>query len=209
MSFMKRRSSLADEQPLSEINVTPFVDVVLVLLIIFMITAAVVEFGMQVGVPATTAATTARPAKPNVVQIASDARLFYDGQPINVYSIADQAKSSNPERPGMEISSIKRSGSSSGIIARAWRPEPASPATSHPGMASSMRFILDLAGGSSSIIRMRIIWQCQYSEKLILILAGDQARSILKRQFEPVSNISQCHSMSASHRTGNVGFTRL
>lgn len=99
MSFMKRRSSLTDEQPLSEINVTPFVDVVLVLLIIFMITAAVVEFGMQVGVPATTAATTARPAKPNVVQIASDARLFYDGQPINVYSIADQAKSSNPERP--------------------------------------------------------------------------------------------------------------
>lgn len=99
MALMKRRSSLDNEEPLAEINVTPFVDVVLVLLIIFMITAAVVEFGMQVGVPATTAASAARPSKPNVVQIASDARLFYDGSPINVYAIAEQAKSRNPERP--------------------------------------------------------------------------------------------------------------
>src|SRR3954462_11979196 len=37
--------------PLAEINVTPFVDVVLVLLIIFMLTAHVMEFGLQVDVP--------------------------------------------------------------------------------------------------------------------------------------------------------------
>ncbi|MEO8596191.1 MAG: biopolymer transporter ExbD [Candidatus Solibacter sp.] len=37
--------------PLSEINVTPFVDVVLVLLIIFMLTAHVMEFGIEVDVP--------------------------------------------------------------------------------------------------------------------------------------------------------------
>ncbi len=36
---------------LSEINVTPFVDVVLVLLIIFMLTAHVMEFGLQIDVP--------------------------------------------------------------------------------------------------------------------------------------------------------------
>jgi biopolymer transport protein ExbD len=36
---------------LSEINVTPFVDVVLVLLIIFMLTAHVLEFGIEVDVP--------------------------------------------------------------------------------------------------------------------------------------------------------------
>ena len=39
---------------LSEINVTPFVDVVLVLLIIFMLTAHVMEYGMEVDVPHTT-----------------------------------------------------------------------------------------------------------------------------------------------------------
>ena len=36
---------------LSEINVTPFVDVVLVLLIIFMLTAHVMEFGLEIDVP--------------------------------------------------------------------------------------------------------------------------------------------------------------
>lgn len=36
---------------LSEINVTPFVDIMLVLLIIFMLTAHVMEFGLQVDVP--------------------------------------------------------------------------------------------------------------------------------------------------------------
>src|SRR5206468_136869 len=36
---------------ISEINVTPFVDVVLVLLIIFMLTAHVMEFGLEVDVP--------------------------------------------------------------------------------------------------------------------------------------------------------------
>jgi biopolymer transport protein ExbD len=43
----RRRGALT----LSEINVTPFVDVVLVLLIIFMLTAHVMEFGIEVDVP--------------------------------------------------------------------------------------------------------------------------------------------------------------
>ena len=49
---------------LSEINVTPFVDVVLVLLIIFMLTAHVMDFGIEVDVPHTTYVkeTTVRPA---------------------------------------------------------------------------------------------------------------------------------------------------
>ena len=40
-------------QPLAEINVTPFVDVALVLLIIFMITAHVMEYGIDIEVPKT------------------------------------------------------------------------------------------------------------------------------------------------------------
>ena len=48
-SGSRRRSAGA----LSEINVTPFVDVVLVLLIIFMLTAHVMEYGIEVDVPQT------------------------------------------------------------------------------------------------------------------------------------------------------------
>src|SRR5512140_2554236 len=48
------RSRRGGTAPLSEINVTPFVDVVLVLLIIFMLTAHVMDYGMEVDVPHTT-----------------------------------------------------------------------------------------------------------------------------------------------------------
>ena len=42
------------QRPLSEINVTPFVDVVLVLLIIFMVTAPMMQQGVDVNLPKTT-----------------------------------------------------------------------------------------------------------------------------------------------------------
>ena len=45
MAFKLNRSS---KEPMSEINVTPFVDVMLVLLIIFMVTAPLLTVGVQV-----------------------------------------------------------------------------------------------------------------------------------------------------------------
>ena len=48
MAFKFKRSS---KEPMSEINVTPFVDVMLVLLIIFMVTAPLLTVGVQVDLP--------------------------------------------------------------------------------------------------------------------------------------------------------------
>ena len=48
MAFKLNRSS---KEPMSEINVTPFVDVMLVLLIIFMVTAPLLTVGVQVDLP--------------------------------------------------------------------------------------------------------------------------------------------------------------
>ncbi len=48
------RSRAGVHQPLSEINVTPFVDVMLVLLIIFMVTAPLMQQGVDVDLPETT-----------------------------------------------------------------------------------------------------------------------------------------------------------
>lgn len=50
-----RRGSGANLQPMSEINVTPFVDVMLVLLIIFMVTAPLLAVGVPVNLPDTAA----------------------------------------------------------------------------------------------------------------------------------------------------------
>ena len=57
MAFKLGRSY---KEPMSEINVTPFVDVMLVLLIIFMVTAPLLTVGVQVDLPETSADLIAR-----------------------------------------------------------------------------------------------------------------------------------------------------
>jgi biopolymer transport protein ExbD len=68
----RRRGGAAN---LSDINVTPFVDVVLVLLIIFMLTAHVMEFGIQVDVPKVRAVKDSAQELP-VVSITKDGTTF-------------------------------------------------------------------------------------------------------------------------------------
>ena len=51
----KRRRSRAKRKPMAEINVTPFVDVMLVLLIIFMVAAPLLTVGVPIELPQTAA----------------------------------------------------------------------------------------------------------------------------------------------------------
>ena len=60
---------------MADINVTPFVDVVLVLLIIFMLTAHVVEYGIDINVPKTKTTTGDTKDLP-VVEIAKDGTIY-------------------------------------------------------------------------------------------------------------------------------------
>ncbi len=76
----RRRSGGAS---LSEINVTPFVDVVLVLLIIFMLTAHVMEFGIEVDVPKVQAVKDSAQELP-VVTITKDGVTFLNDKPVNI-----------------------------------------------------------------------------------------------------------------------------
>ncbi len=56
-------------RPMSEINVTPFVDVMLVLLVIFMITAPLLTVAVPVNLAKTKGATIGKPDKPLIVSI--------------------------------------------------------------------------------------------------------------------------------------------
>lgn len=67
---------LADYRPLSDINVTPFVDVMLVLLIIFMVAAPLMMVGVPLQLPKTSAAKVAPPQEPLVVSIDKTGALF-------------------------------------------------------------------------------------------------------------------------------------
>ncbi len=73
----------ASQGALSEINVTPFVDVMLVLLIIFMLTAHVMEFGIQVDVPKTRAVADSAKELP-VVNITKDGTLYLKEKEVNI-----------------------------------------------------------------------------------------------------------------------------
>ena len=63
-------------KPLSEINVTPFVDVMLVLLIIFMVTAPLLTVGVQVDLPESNADTLQSDNEPLEVTINSEGNIF-------------------------------------------------------------------------------------------------------------------------------------
>jgi biopolymer transport protein ExbD len=68
---------------LSEINVTPFVDLVLVLLIIFMITAHVMDFGLEVDVPKTKMVKET-PQEMPVITIPKDGTYLLNGKLVNI-----------------------------------------------------------------------------------------------------------------------------
>ena len=63
-------------RPLSEINVTPFVDVMLVLLIIFMVTAPMMQQGIDVDLPETTTQPLRVKDEPLILTIEKDGKVF-------------------------------------------------------------------------------------------------------------------------------------
>lgn len=73
-----------DEEILSDINITPLVDVMLVLLIIFMITAPMLHQGIEVALPKSEApAIPARAADPIVLSINRDGLIYLKEQPVH------------------------------------------------------------------------------------------------------------------------------
>ena len=71
-------------QPMSEINVTPFVDVMLVLLIVFMVTAPLLTVGVQVDLPETRARALNQDTEPLAVSVDRDGNVFLQETPITL-----------------------------------------------------------------------------------------------------------------------------
>jgi len=76
---------------LADINITPLVDVVLVLLIIFMVTAPVLQSGIDVAVPKTKTVKEITEER-LVITINKDQRVFLGNDPINVNAIGSQLR---------------------------------------------------------------------------------------------------------------------
>jgi biopolymer transport protein TolR len=70
--------------PLAEINVTPMVDVMLVLLVIFMVTAPLLTVGVPLDLPKSRASQLTEPKKPVIISLNRDGGVFIGDEPINV-----------------------------------------------------------------------------------------------------------------------------
>ncbi|MBV4367196.1 TonB system transport protein ExbD [Erwinia sp. BNK-24-b] len=73
---MRLNEDLESNGEMHEINVTPFIDVMLVLLIIFMVAAPLATVDVRVNLPASTSAPQPRPEKPVYLSIKADKQLF-------------------------------------------------------------------------------------------------------------------------------------
>ena len=73
---LRGRGKRAAYRPLAEINVTPFVDVMLVLLIVFMVTAPLLTVGVPVDLPKTQAQNISDPDDPLIISVDSGGDVF-------------------------------------------------------------------------------------------------------------------------------------
>ena len=81
---------------LAEINITPLVDVVLVLLVIFMITAPVLQSGIEVAVPKTRTVREITEQRV-VVTIDRDSGIFLGDTPVNIHELPQRLRQGNAD----------------------------------------------------------------------------------------------------------------
>ena len=90
-------------KPFSEINVTPFVDVMLVLLIIFMVTAPLLTVGVQVDLPETNADTLQSDNEPLEVTIDASGNIFIQETEIGISELVPKMKAITKNRLDTKI----------------------------------------------------------------------------------------------------------
>ncbi len=102
MAFASLEGS-GDNEALAEINMVPLIDVMLVLLIIFMVTAPLLTHAVKVDLPK--AASSANITKPDNVQLAIDAenRVFWNGETVDAAQLAARLKAAAALKPQPEL----------------------------------------------------------------------------------------------------------
>ncbi|MBB5694240.1 protein TolR [Roseomonas sp. GCM10028921] len=91
-----------DAAPMAEMNVTPLVDVMLVLLIIFMVAAPMMTVGVPVNLPRTAAARTASSNPPVVLTVAPGGKLYIRQDEVTEEALTERLAAlheADPEAP--------------------------------------------------------------------------------------------------------------
>jgi biopolymer transport protein ExbD len=103
MAFGSGKSFTSDSTPMAEINVTPMVDVMLVLLIIFMITAPLITHKIAIDLPQ--AAAVRNPDKPDIVTLSIDAQgqIYWNEQAVTADEWKVRVRSAALKDPQPEL----------------------------------------------------------------------------------------------------------
>jgi biopolymer transport protein TolR len=86
-------------RPMAEINVTPFVDVMLVLLVIFMVAAPLMMVSVPLDLPKTSAAQITPKDGPIVISLNHDGQIFIQDNEVDDASLVDRLAQVHDERP--------------------------------------------------------------------------------------------------------------
>jgi len=89
--------------PMSQINVTPFVDVMLVLLIVFMVTAPLLTVGVPVDLPKSQAQSINEPVEPLVVSVDGEGRIYLQETEITLPELVPKLRAITERKPDTRI----------------------------------------------------------------------------------------------------------
>ena len=97
------RGRTARYQPMSDINVTPMVDVMLVLLVVFMVTAPLLTVGVPVDLPQTNAPAINEPKEPLVITIDAKGQVYLQNNQIDANDLGAKLVAITNNNPNASI----------------------------------------------------------------------------------------------------------
>jgi biopolymer transport protein TolR len=99
MSMPGRGTGRSRYKPMAEINVTPMVDVMLVLLIIFMVAAPLMTVGVPVDLPKTAAAPINQDNEPITISVDPEGKVFLQETPVELSALVEQLRAIARNQP--------------------------------------------------------------------------------------------------------------
>ena len=90
-------------KPMAEINVTPFVDVMLVLLIVFMVTAPLLTVGVPIDLPKTQAQALSQPEEPLVISVNAAGEIYIQESTVEIDNLVPRLLAITENKPDTRI----------------------------------------------------------------------------------------------------------
>ena len=100
------KSSMDDDEmdgPVDGINITPLVDVLMVVLVMFILTATAQIAGIKVDLPKASSSTSLSESKTKAISVNEDGQVFLDAYPVTLTELEEQLRTEKAMNPGFPV----------------------------------------------------------------------------------------------------------